>query len=52
MENDVMGLLPFGLNVTLGGCVDYREGIAADETHGDAPPPRPSTGCVEQRRSS
>lgn len=28
-----MGLLTFSLNVTLDGCVDYREGIADDETH-------------------
>ena len=28
-----MGLLTFGLNVTLDGCVDHREGIADDETH-------------------
>ena len=29
-----MGLLTFGLNVTLDGCVDHQEGIADDETHG------------------
>ena len=28
-----MGLLTFGLNVTLLGCVDHQEGIADDETH-------------------
>ncbi|HPF25332.1 MAG TPA: dihydrofolate reductase family protein [Steroidobacteraceae bacterium] len=28
-----MGLLTFGLNVTLDGCVDHQEGIADDETH-------------------
>ncbi len=28
-----MGLLTFGLNLTLDGCVDHREGIADDETH-------------------
>ena len=28
-----MGLLTFSINVTLGGCVDHREGIADDETH-------------------
>jgi dihydrofolate reductase len=28
-----MGLLTFGCNVTLDGCVDHREGIADDETH-------------------
>jgi dihydrofolate reductase len=28
-----VGLLTFGLNVTLDGCVDHREGIADDETH-------------------
>jgi dihydrofolate reductase len=28
-----LGLLTFGLNVTLDGCVDHREGIADDETH-------------------
>jgi dihydrofolate reductase len=28
-----MGLLTFGLNVTLDGCADHREGIADDETH-------------------
>jgi len=29
-----MGLLTFSINVTLDGCVDHREGIANDETHG------------------
>ena len=29
-----MGLLTFVTNVTLDGCVDHREGIADDETHG------------------
>lgn len=28
-----MGLVAFSLNVTLDGCVDHQEGIAADETH-------------------
>lgn len=28
-----MGLLTFGLNLTLDGCVDHREGIPDDETH-------------------
>lgn len=28
-----MGLLTFGINVTLDGCVDHEEGIADDETH-------------------
>lgn len=28
-----MGLLTFGINVTLDGCVDHRVGIADDETH-------------------
>ncbi|MGV9977628.1 dihydrofolate reductase family protein [Micromonospora wenchangensis] len=28
-----MGLLTFGLNITLDGCVDHQEGIADDETH-------------------
>jgi dihydrofolate reductase len=28
-----MGLLTFGLNLTLDGCVDHGEGIADDETH-------------------
>ena len=28
-----MGLLTFGINVTLDGCVDHREAIADDETH-------------------
>jgi dihydrofolate reductase len=32
-ENGAMGRLTFGLNVTLDGCVDHREGIADDETH-------------------
>jgi dihydrofolate reductase len=29
----MMGLLTFGINVTLDGCVDHQEGIADDETH-------------------
>lgn len=29
-----MGLLTFGINVTLDGCIDHQEGIADDETHG------------------
>jgi hypothetical protein len=28
-----MGLLTFGLNVTLDGCYDHREMIADDELH-------------------
>jgi len=32
-ELAAMGLLTFGINVTLDGCVDHREGIADDETH-------------------
>ena len=28
-----MGLLTFTINVTLDGCVDHEEGMAADETH-------------------
>jgi hypothetical protein len=28
-----MGLLTFGLNVTLDGCCDHREGIADEELH-------------------
>ena len=28
-----MGLLTFGINLTLDGCVDHQEGIADDETH-------------------
>lgn len=28
-----MGLQTFGINVTLDGCVDHREGTADDETH-------------------
>ena len=28
-----MGRLTFGINLTLDGCVDHREGIADDETH-------------------
>lgn len=28
-----MGLLTFGISVTLDGCVDHREGIADDQTH-------------------
>jgi len=28
-----MGLLTFGLNISIDGCVDHREGIADDETH-------------------
>lgn len=29
-----MGRLTFGMNVTLDGCVDHREGIVDDQTHG------------------
>ncbi len=28
-----MGVLTFGINITLDGCVDHEEGIADDETH-------------------
>ncbi len=28
-----MGLLTFGINVTIDGCIDHQEGIADDETH-------------------
>lgn len=28
-----MGKLIFGINVTLDGCIDHREGVADDETH-------------------
>ncbi|MCC6744815.1 MAG: dihydrofolate reductase family protein [Acidobacteria bacterium] len=28
-----MGILTFGINITLDGCVDHQEGIADDETH-------------------
>ena len=28
-----MGILTFGINVTLDGCIDHRVGIADDETH-------------------
>lgn len=28
-----MGILTFGLNLTLDGCVDHREGIVDEETH-------------------
>lgn len=28
-----MGLLTFGLNVTLDGCIDHTQGIADDELH-------------------
>ena len=28
-----MGILTFGINVTLDGCVDHQEGIVDDETH-------------------
>lgn len=28
-----MGLLTFGINVTIDGCIDHRVGIADDETH-------------------
>ena len=28
-----MGLLTFGINITLDGCIDHREGVADDETH-------------------
>jgi dihydrofolate reductase len=30
---NAMGILTFGLNVTLDGCCDHREGIADDELH-------------------
>ena len=28
-----MGLLTFGINVTLDGCIDHQEGVVDDETH-------------------
>jgi hypothetical protein len=28
-----MGLLTFGLNVTLDGCIDHTQGIVDDELH-------------------
>lgn len=28
-----MGILTFGLNVTLDGCIDHQEGVADEETH-------------------
>ena len=28
-----MGLLTFGINITLDGCIDHREGLADDELH-------------------
>ena len=52
-----MGLLTFGLNVTLDGCYDHREMIADDELHdsftprvtsrprGALPIARPSSGA-------
>src|SRR6185295_1418352 len=33
LERRPVGLLTFGINVTLDGCVDHQEGIADDETH-------------------
>ena len=31
VKSDAMGLLTFGLNVTLDGCIDHTQGIADDE---------------------
>ena len=33
VECHAMGLLTFGLNVTLDGCIDHTQGIADDELH-------------------
>jgi dihydrofolate reductase len=33
VESPAMGLLTFGLNVTLDGCIDHTQGIADDELH-------------------
>jgi len=33
VESHAMGLLIFGLNVTLDGCIDHTQGIADDELH-------------------
>lgn len=33
LESETMGLLTFGLNVTLDGCVDHTQGIVDDELH-------------------
>ena len=33
VESHAMGLLTFGLNVTLDGCIDHTQGIADDELH-------------------
>lgn len=33
VQSVVMGLLTFGLNVTLDGCIDHTQGIADDELH-------------------
>jgi dihydrofolate reductase len=33
VESRAMGLLTFGLNVTLDGCIDHTQGIADDELH-------------------
>jgi dihydrofolate reductase len=33
VESHAMGLLTFGLNVTLDGCIDHTQGIADEEMH-------------------
>ncbi|HKD40058.1 MAG TPA: hypothetical protein VKB87_07180, partial [Myxococcaceae bacterium] len=33
VESHAMGLLTFGLNVTLDGCIDHTQGIVDDELH-------------------
>lgn len=33
VEFGLMGLLTFGLNITLDGCIDHTQGIADDEMH-------------------
>ena len=33
LDSPAMGLLTFGLNITLDGCVDHQEGVVDDETH-------------------
>jgi hypothetical protein len=33
LESHAMGLLTFGLNVTLDGCIDHTQGIVDDELH-------------------
>src|SRR5688572_28036110 len=33
VESHAMGLITFGLNVTLDGCIDHSKGLADDEQH-------------------